>query len=168
MSYLDRLKEHISETPPVSEPSKPPKLGSVGFDGNPRGRISENDARAILREWHGHLSGLDFNTAPDGLTLKRWRQLVDDAGYIYEGFGSQLVREGWDALDIFGVGLWRPDGVVLLDRLQGARNLLLDGEGRAFWSSFSVTFQTCRGIGKGLIGSGLRLVWEIPNASATA
>jgi hypothetical protein len=119
------------------------------------------DPRATLRDWHRHLSALDFDTAPEGSTLNRWRQLVEDAEYIYTGFGSQLVREGWSVLDVFGVLPWREGGGVLLDRLQGARNLKLDGEGRAFWTRFGVTFSTSRGMGDALASSGLRLVWEL-------
>lgn len=56
---------------------------------------------------------------------------------------------------------WRPGGGVLLDRLQRARNLKLDREGRASWTQYSAKFQTCRGIGGHLISAGLKLIWEL-------
>lgn len=119
------------------------------------------DPRQTLRQWHGHLVRLDPMKPPAGMTAQRWRQLVEDSHFLYEGFASQLVREGWTTLDVFGVLDWRPGGAVLLDRLQGARNLKLDGEGRAFWSRYGVTFQTGLGIGDDLVSSGLKLIWEI-------
>ena len=161
MTYLERLKEHLSEKGHPDQPPKPTKPSFAGFDGYPRGPISQDKAADTLCDWDRYLLSLNFDTAPDEFTLNRWRQLVDDAEWIYEHFASQLVREGWSALDIFGVLPWREDGGVLLDRLQGARNLKLDGEGRAFWSRFGVTFSTCRGVGEHLVRSGLRLVWEL-------
>ena len=160
MSYLRRLKEHISETPPTDQPLKPLKPSSGGLGGNPRGRISEKQARATLRHWHSHLAPLDLHSPPDGFQPNRWAQLVEDSWWLYEAFGSQLAREGWDDLSAWGVLPWRDGGGVLLDRLQGARNLKLSGDGWAYWTSYGVTFSTCRGLGETLISSGLRLIWE--------
>jgi hypothetical protein len=115
----------------------------------------------MLQHWHGRLSALDPDQPPDGFTRNRWHQLVDDSHWLYSSFASQLVREGWSALDVCGVLPWREGGGVLLDRLQGARNLKLDGEGRAFWSHYGVTSQTCRGMGETLVSSGLILIWEL-------
>lgn len=98
----------------------------------------------------------------------RWGQLLDDAEFIFNGFAHQLAREGWSALDVFGVLPWRKGGGVLLDRLQGARNLKLDGEGRAFWSRYGVTFQTSRDVGEHLVSSGLLLIWDRRMLSAGA
>jgi hypothetical protein len=119
------------------------------------------NARELLRDWHRDLVGLDPLTAPNGFTRSRWHQLVDDSRWLYASFASQLVREGWSALDVFGVLPWRTGGGVLLDRLQGARNLKLDGEGRGYWSHHGVTSQTCRGMGATLVSSGLVLIWEL-------
>ena len=128
--------------------------------------VSSLDPASVLREWCAQLARLDPCQPPNGFTMARWHALCDDAWWISENFGLQLAREGWSALDIFGVLPWRPNGGVLLDRLQGARNLKLDGEGRAFWSSFGVTFQTSRGIGEGLVSSGLVLIWELDHGQA--
>lgn len=124
-------------------------------------RPTEREARAILDEWHARIEGLDFNTAPAGMTLPRWQGLVSDARWIYENHASQLAREGWSSHDVFGVLPWRPGGGVLLDRLQGARDLRLDGQGRAIWQSWSVTFVSCRGAAGPMMSSGLVLLWEI-------
>lgn len=120
------------------------------------------DPARVLKVWHSHLSALDFNRAPEPFELNRWRQIVEDAHWLYETWAAQLVRDGWSAHDIFGVLPWLPGGGVLLDRLQGARNLKLEG-GKAYWSWpwSSVVMQTCRGAGDGLVSSGLVLAWEI-------
>jgi hypothetical protein len=126
---------------------------------------TEAQARALLRDWHERIEGLDFNTAPAGMTLLRWRELVSDARWIYENHASQLAREGWSSHDVFGVLPWRPGGGVLLDRLQGARDLRLDGQGRAIWQSWSVTFVTCRGAAGPMMASGLVLAWDCKPAA---
>lgn len=94
--------------------------------------VSDASARATLWKWHRRLLALDFDTAPEGFELQRWRQLCDDPWWLNENFASQLVRKGWSAHDIFGVLPWRPDDGVLLDRPQGARDLQLNGRGPAF------------------------------------
>jgi hypothetical protein len=120
------------------------------------------DPEVVGAEWRAGLATLAYSAPPSGMTTMRWGQLLDDAEFIFNGFGEQLVREGWSAYDVFGVLPWRERGGVLLDRLQGARNLKLDGEGRAFWSHHGATMQTCRGAAESLIASGLMLVWELP------
>lgn len=106
---------------------------------------SEPQARALLREWHAGLVGLDFDQAPDGFDLSYWRRLITDAEWIYEHFASQLVREGWSTLDLFGVWPGRPGWGGLSDRLQTARNLKLDGRGAAYWTNFGVRSRMVRG-----------------------
>ena len=119
------------------------------------------DTVATLRRWHSHLAPLDLHAPPEGIQPNRWAQLVEDSWWLYENFGSQLAREGWDDLSAWGVLPWREGGGVLLDRLQGARNLKLSGDGRAYWTSYGVTFSTCRGLGETLVSSGLQLVWDL-------
>ena len=123
--------------------------------------VTEAEARSILRGWHQNLSKLDEFIPPQGFTSARWADLVTDACWLYETYASQLVREGWGPLDCFGVLPWRPGGGVLLDRLHGARNLRLDGQGRAIWSVHGVTFVTCRGAAEALVSSGLVAVWDL-------
>lgn len=123
--------------------------------------LDDRLASARLREWHAHIRQLDPLQPRRGLSMGRWQMLCDDAVWLYESFASQLVRERWSAHDVFGVLPWREGGGVLLDRLQGARNLKLDGQGRAFWKSMGVTIQTCRGAADSLMSSDLVLVWEL-------
>lgn len=143
----------------LKTPGNPPKNGTEHRAH--REHIGEAQARTLLRDWHERIEGLDFNIAPAGMTLLRWRELVSDARWIYENHASQLAREGWSSHDSFGILPWRPGGGVLLDRLQGARDLRLDGQGRAIWQSWSVTFVTCRGAAGPMMSSGLVLVWEL-------
>ena len=113
-----------------------------------------------LREWHSRLAPLDFDAAPDGFTLNRWRQLHGDSWWIYENFASRAVRDGWSARDLFGVFVPRPGWGGLCDRLQGARNLEMEGL-KAIWSRWGITDWTCVGAGDSLLSSGLKLIWEL-------
>lgn len=125
----------------------------------PATRPAGNPA-VILQEWHAHLAPLDFDTAPDGFTLQRWRQLHGDSWWLYENFASRAIRDGWSAHDLFGVLPWRSGWGGLCDRLQGARNLKMEGR-KAVWSRWGVPDWTCIGAGDQLISSGLSLIWEL-------
>lgn len=113
-----------------------------------------------LREWHSHLAPLDFTTAPDGVTLQRWRQLAGDSWWIYENFASRAVRDGWSAPDLFGVLISRPGWGGLCDRLQGARNLKMAGP-KAIWSHLGIADCLRIGAGDALVSSGLVPIWEL-------
>lgn len=114
----------------------------------------------VLRDWHSHLAPLDCNSAPDGVTIQRWRQLHGDSWWIYENFASRAVRDGWSAADLFGVFTPRLGWGGLCDRLQGARNLKMAGP-RAIWSRSGVPDCTCIGAGDLLVSSGLVPIWEL-------
>ena len=109
---------------------------------------------SILKGWHAQLAPLDFDHAPDGFALNRWRQLHGDSWWIYENFASRAVRDGWSAHDLFGVFVPHPGWGGLCDRLQGARNLKMEGR-KAVWSRGSVPDWSCIGAGDSLITSGL-------------
>ena len=113
--------------------------------------------RITLARWHEKIVALDDDRPPDGFNRRRWLNFLDDAVYVYEGFASVAVRAGWDAADLFGCRPGVPHRGGLVDQLQGARSLKLDGP-VAHWTSFGVRFRTCRGC-----GSGLRVVWDQPN-----
>lgn len=117
-----------------------------------------------LRAWHSHLAPLDFDRPPDGLTLRRWRELHGDSWWIYENFAARAVRDGWSARDLFGVFVARPGSGGLCDRLQGARNLKMEGP-KAVWSRWGVQDWTCIGAGDSLASSGLVPVWELVEPS---
>ena len=65
------------------------------------------------------------------------------------------MRNGWTALDLFGVRPGFPQRGGLADLLNGARNLKLSG-GKAYWSHLGAPFSI--GIG---IGRGCTLLWEL-------
>ena len=115
---------------------------------------------ATLREWHSHLAPLDFNSAPDGFTLQRWRELHGDSWWIYENFASRALGDGWSAHDLFGVFVPRLGWGGLCDRLKGARNLKMAGP-KAIWSHWGVPDWICIGAGDSLISSGLVPIWEL-------
>lgn len=122
--------------------------------------LPARDPSATLREWHSGLAPLDFDSAPEGFTLNRWRELHGDSWWIYENFAAQAVRDGWSAHDLFGVHVPRPGWGGLCDRLQGARNLKIAGP-RAVWSRWGVSDWTCIGAAESLISSGLVPIWEL-------
>jgi hypothetical protein len=113
-----------------------------------------------LREWHSHLAPLDYDSAPNGFTLQRWRELGEDSWWLYENFASRAVRDGWSAADLFGVLVPRPGWGGLCDRLQGARNLKMVGP-RAIWSRWGVPDSACIGSGDLLVSSGLVPIWGL-------
>jgi hypothetical protein len=121
---------------------------------------NSGDPVAILREWHGHLVGLDDCRAPAGFSIMSWQQACDDARWIYENFASRAVRDGWSAHDLFGILPWHPGWGGLCDRIKGSRNLKMEGQ-RAAWSSWGVREWTCASAGDGLVSSGLKLIWEM-------
>lgn len=122
------------------------------------------DPSLTLREWHSRLAPLDFDSAPDGFTLSRWRELREDSWWLYENFAAQAVRDGWSAHDLFAVFLPRSGWGGLCDRLQGARNLKMAGP-RAIWSRWGVPDWTCIGAGDSLISSGLVPIWELQSTA---
>ncbi len=126
--------------------------------------IQARNPSVILRRWHSHLAPLDFDHAPDGFTLNRWRELRSDSWWIYENFASRAVRDGWSAHDLFGVFVPRPAWGGLCDRLQGVRNLKMAGP-KAIWSRWGVPEWTCIGAADALISSGLVPIWELQRDS---
>jgi len=121
---------------------------------------SEEAARAILADWHRHLSALDAYESPEGLDQRRWAMLLEDASWLYEAHASRLVRDGWGAMGQWAVMPSRRGWGGLADRLQGARNVLFDDQG-AHWRRFGVKFSASPGIGGALCGSDARLVWDL-------
>jgi hypothetical protein len=122
---------------------------------------SEETARTILADWHRHLSALNVYEPPEGIDQNRWGMLVEDACWLYETHASRLVRDGWSALDLFGVLPSQRGWGGLADRIQGARNVLFDDQGKAHWTRHGVNFSISRGVGEALGGSGARLVWDL-------
>ena len=137
MSYLDKLKAHLSEKDPGGLPPKPPKPGLSGLSGERRGHISPVEG---LRLCEASLVRLRLSDALHGIPDGRWRQLLSDAGWLLEGFAPAAFRHGWTVGEMFG--LWWSDhnGIRSLkdgwggiaDRLQGSRSLKMTAD-QATW-----------------------------------
>lgn len=155
MGYLDELRSFVSENAPYEALTKPTEPGSVSSVGTSQDNISEIEARATLKRWHRHLSAIDQFCTPADWTLNNWLTLTDDAFWLYENHASYAVRNGWTALDLFGVRPGMPHRGGLADMLETSRDLKLNG-GRAFWTQLGVK----RRINVGC-GEGCALLWEL-------
>jgi hypothetical protein len=103
---------------------------------------------------------LDPYAPPRAVDGARWQDLRDDSWWIYENFASQAVRDGWSALDLFGLLPWDNKLGGLVARLRGARNLKMAGP-KATWSHWGIADWTCASAGDGLVSSGITLLWEL-------
>lgn len=129
-----------------------PPNGTSGTNGT--GSMPLNPPFA-LQDWHKRLSAIDQFTTPPGWAMHDWLKLTDDAAWLYENHASYAVRNGWSALDLFGVRAGMPKRGGLADLIDGARNLKLSG-GKAYWSHFGVPFSINIGCGQGCV-----LLWEL-------
>lgn len=129
MTYLDKLKEHLSEKHPPREPPKPPKPGLSGFGGSGRGHISPNEAAGLCRR---ALASLDPAKPLQGLPAGRWRQLIGDAQWLMDAFAIAALHDGWTVGELFGLWPDKPGWGGIADRLQGSRSLKMTAE-RAHW-----------------------------------
>lgn len=127
---------------------------------------SANEVRLVLRGWRDRLRSLDPERPLGALSPARWRRLCEDAAWLFTRHGEKLAQGGWADLDVFGVSMRRPDGEVLLDRLDGARSLLIEAEGRAVWawSYTAVTMQTSRGYAGRVPAGSVVPLWAVTGA----
>ena len=140
MRYLDKLKAHLSEKDPGRIPPKPPKPGLGGLGGYPSGLISASEQLSACRKG---LLPLDHAEPLHGLPGARWRQLLDDAGWLLEGFAPAAFSHGWTIGEMFGQWVWDDNATITLkdawggiaDRLQGSRSLKMTAD-RATWRCF--------------------------------
>jgi hypothetical protein len=49
------------------------------------------------------LARLDRSQPSDGITQRRWQQVLDDAGRFLDQWGKPAHELGWTAADLFGV-----------------------------------------------------------------
>lgn len=157
--WLDMARKE--ETPPSAD-------SAVSADSSVSRPIDTKDTNGTLRfspaqrlrEWHSKLEPLACLPAPECLERERWCELVGDAWWIYERFGSQLVRQGWSALDIFGIvpGETHLGGIIA--RLYGSRNLKLESI-QAVWSCNGRRDWACVGGADCLGVKGVRALWDL-------
>lgn len=124
---------------------------------------SRAQAVPLVRHWRAKLLALNPDAPPSGIEERRWRRLLEDADWIHAGYGEKLALEGWGEADVFGVSTRRPGGEVLLDRLDGARSLRVEDEGRAVWawSYTDVTMQAVRGYADRTPAGVIVPLWEL-------
>ena len=67
-----------------------------------------------------------------GLGGNRWRGLYNDAEWLLDHFGQQAARDGWSALDLFGVLPGRDAWGGIADRLRSSRSLVMTAD-LALW-----------------------------------
>ncbi len=163
MSYLDRLKARIAETATGDTSTELTQPGFVSYVGAPTWPISaatvsivrEAVAQSRLREWHARLSKIDEFISPPGWTLNQWLKTLDAACWLSESYASTAVRDGWSALDLFGVDLAKPGEGGLADRL-GDKRVLIMAADAASWRSWGVAQIYYRDGGEGLVP-----LWEV-------
>lgn len=171
------MRDWLDAIPNLGVPGVPgvPPQKTAGYTGTPQEearvpgvpdgaqRAPRSTPYATLRRWEANLTTLDPERGPAVVESRRWLKLLEDAAWLFRRHGLQLAQEGWSDLDAFGVSLRRPNGEVLLDRLDGSRSLMLDGKGRAAWgwSYTSVTCQVARGFAELQPAGDIVLLWEI-------
>jgi hypothetical protein len=81
-----------------------------------------------LRGWKRALARLDYRQPIAGIDQKRWANLVDNADWLLAEHGENAARFGWDTADLFGLWPDKPAWGGVVDRLRGARSLLLSAD----------------------------------------
>lgn len=110
-----------------------PKAGQQA--GHLAGQLAKPDLRIAdsrCREWRANLMRLEARRPLHGLARNRWAMLFDDADWLFENFAGQAAREGWSALDLFGVLPGRDAWGGIADRLRSSRSLVMSSD-RASW-----------------------------------
>lgn len=127
MSYIDRLNAIKAQKQPersLTLPTQPTAQGQVSVVSVPSGRAFANP-REALAGWRAQLDRLSLATPLHRLAADRWRRLVEDADWLLEHFGNAAARDGWSALDLFGVMPGRDAWGGIADRLRASRSLVM-------------------------------------------
>lgn len=90
------------------------------------------DPVRALKAWRSSLSAIDIDTPRHDLTRLRWGQLIENANWLMEHFGTQAARDGWSEADLFSVMPGRDGWGGIADRLCGSRSLVMSAD-RAAW-----------------------------------
>lgn len=127
MSYIDRLnalkaQKQLGRGP--TQPTLPPageqvSVVSGGYEGT---LTTPGEA---LATWRACLAHLQEDKPCHGLGGQRWRQLLDDADWLFEQFAAVAATDGWPAPDLFGVLPGHDGWGGIVDRLRGSRSLVM-------------------------------------------
>ena len=121
---FNRISQTVAESQ-VSQTSLAQTPGEVDLETfEERAAIINFDGGAPV-EWAEALARLDRNKPPGGMTQRRWRQVLEDAGRFLDEWGNRAHELGWNAADLFGV---HPQALDARVDLQGLAWLL---EGRS-------------------------------------
>ena len=90
------------------------------------------DPARLFKSWQAGVGALSADHPLHGLETQRWRQLLGDARWLLEHFGQQAARDGWSALDLFGVLPGRDAWGGIADRLRSSRSLVMTSD-LALW-----------------------------------
>lgn len=160
MSYIDRLNAMHGQKQPrgsLTLPTEPLTSEEVSVVS-----VGSSGAFVIPREafatWRARLARLEPDTPLHALAGQRWSQLLGDAHWLLNHYGPAAARDGWSALDLFGVLPGRDAWGGIADRLQSSRSLVMSADiarWRRFFTGTPESF--ARGAG-GL--PRLTLLWE--------
>ncbi len=140
--WLDLVRQKSSAEPRVPIVPIVPKgrsseaFGTIGTNGTaPEIEVLERQAIAEVEGGVPPLYSAGFArlqlTPPPGLSIPRWLQAVDDAGWFLDAFGQQALSMGWRSDDLF-----RSDGLMLALQGEGIIQLTsttaVHSDGRTF------------------------------------
>lgn len=147
-STVGEVECHYSNQPP--EPDIEPPDASNG----------------IPAEWFAGLARLRVMDAPDGISLRSWRRIVETAEAFVTAWGGQAHSLGWQTSELFGVhrdGLWVRFGsmglVVCLAEPEGQNLESMDREKAVTRTKSGATLnfrRACHNMDR----SPLRMIWD--------
>lgn len=140
--HAPKDREHVNTAPHASGlvPHRPP-LSGASVNRMPASREQMNvvdpladdfEERAALaeyptvvpREWAEGFARLQVSRPPAGLSVNRWRQVIDDGGRFIDRWAAHAAALGWRTLDVFGVHAARPverfDAIGLVWAIRGS------------------------------------------------
>ena len=117
-----------------------PFVGTSGGTSNGTTPVDARIAAATAKQCTAQLAKLDPAKPLHGLPADRWRQMVNDAGWLLDNFAQAALGGGWTIAELFGLWWWDDNCTRTLkdgwggiaDRLQGSRSLKMTAD-RATW-----------------------------------
>jgi len=127
LSYIDRLNAIKAQKYPeraLTQPTQPEELSVVSVPSV--GALTK--PHEAFPAWRAQLLRLSGDTPLHGLERSRWWQVLDDARWLLDHFGQSAARDGWSALDLFGVLQGRDAWGGIADRLRASRSLVMTAD----------------------------------------